>query len=764
MADPYAAFELVEDASDNADPYAQFEFVSGPEGAEMVPSAPRGAGKAYEPGGMRMQQSQEEPSNWTGTQIEADIRQGITGPISDWVYGDDLGGSVYDRVTDTAAFAGSLPVRMATQGKKGLADVLPYIPFGNYIADDVRRAEAGFIDRNRNALTAAQNVGTSAGFLPTYSTMGRIPPSPRVPNARTTYEVRRGTPDDLNVVDQGNRARAAQYAEDAGIAPHIGIQGGQSTRQIGAVAHEQPLVGEPLRQSTRNTLQGMHDKSAELAGRYGSSNMDGAGRIATGGVERFKTAPAQSTVGQTIEGLADTELASVAQRGPRETSLPTAAAAQYEQAYRSIPEDMRHGRTVGGQSRVIGGAPDTTLEVHRQIGRNQGMINRAQAERDAKLSYDPKNPAFADPSLPTATTSTELLRGRGTSFPAMAVPSVGNPLVNSAVQNIATGKWRGTFADMRNLRSQLRRQLSSKADNEANTLSRSDMQNLSHSLERDFYHMLTRNADEYRQRGDIVTANNFDKAVLQFQLADQVYAKGKRSLEKLKVFQGDKITAERAGNVIYRAAQAGGRGDLELITTMRGVLRRAEWDEIAGGVMRKMGEVPGGTSGPQGLAQFSPSRFATQWNNMSVRARVAFFGGRGRRGDIRELNEFANLATQFREFERLANTSRSGVHNITAGLVFGGAGVASFQAAPMSTLAAATVAYGATALLGNTRFLSWLNRGRRMEAAALRGNVRAQRNLMDHQRRFRQIVTQDPAILQTLNQAGMLGDSDDNQR
>lgn len=192
---------------------------------------------------------------------------------------------------------------------------------------------------------------------------------------------------------------------------------------------------------------------------------------------------------------------------------------------------------------------------------------------------------------------------------------------------------------------------------------------------------------------------------------------------------------------------------------MRRVMRSDEWNEVAGGAFRKMGEVPGGTSGPQGLAGFPPARFATQWRNMSPRARRLMFGGSGRAADMLELNDFANLAIQFREFERLANTSRSGVHNITAGLVFGGAaGLASFKSAPFLTIGTAIFSYWAVSLLGNTRFLRWLNRGRRIEAAALRGNVRAQRNLMDHQRRFRQLIIQDPAILQVFRTTGMLED------
>ncbi|MEM8971084.1 MAG: hypothetical protein AAGD43_03370 [Pseudomonadota bacterium] len=716
------------------------------------PGVPTGMNQQLPEGGqapsMTDMTGRDPRPNWTGTKVEEDIRRDFINPVGQWF--SQPGASIPDRIGGTAAFAGSLPVRLATQGQYGLGDLLQYVPGVSLMAPAAKEAEQAFMQRNQPGLQAAQNLGEGIGFLPSARSMGYVPPSPRVIGGMQPHERAQLAPQNPQARVSADRSRAAQYAEEAGLPTHPGIEFGPSGRQVAKVFEQQPVIGEPLRAATRNMLDETRKRTEGIASQYGTAeNLPAAGNIARGAVERFRREQPEID----IERLDDENLRLIVDEPAARTSLPVAAAARYELAWRIIPKKMREGASVKTLPRVMGGVAETSREVQRIIGRNTGIINREAALRERSLNYDPTAAQVRDPTLPSIGEMTSLRGDRSGNFPQAAVPAVGNKLVNHALLDIALGVWRGTAQDIRNLRSEIRRQIASLEDNERNVASLADLNRLHHTLGEDFYRLLKRNAADYRNRKDEVNARKFEMSIDRFKQADEFYQRAQEDVSRLRQFTFDTMTAERAGNAIYRAALDGGKGNIELVRSLRRTVQPEEWNEIASAMIREMGSVPPGQPGFTGDINFSLTRFATDWKRLSPQSRVTLFGDRDKRAAFKEINEMANLATQFREFEALANTSRSGVHNLTAGLLTGSA--AGLYYYPVTTLSVAALGYSGSLAMSNTRFLRWMNQGRRFEARAYRGNVSAQRALANHMVRLNDLIRQDPntlALFQSLHQ------------
>ncbi|MBC6444628.1 MAG: hypothetical protein GDA50_04240 [Alphaproteobacteria bacterium GM202ARS2] len=667
----------------------------------------------------------------TGTKVEEDIRKDFVEPFAEWV--TSPGGDLADRAGGILGFAGSLPVRIATQGQYGLGDVLP-----GTLGQSAAEAEQAFVERNRPGLQVAQNIGEGLGFVPTARSMGYVPPAPRVRGAVQPHERAQMSPENPQARATDARTDAATYAEQAGLPTHPGIELGPSGRQIAKVLEQQPVIGAPLRAGTREILDETRKRTEQIAGEFGpSENFPSVGNIARNALERFRREQPEIDV----ERLDDRSVKSLADEPPSLSSLPVVAEARYEWAWRGIPKTMREGRSKKDLPRVLGGVPAATEEVHRQIGRNTGIINREEAIRVRSLKYDPRSGEYADPTLPSPA-NLSLVRGGGGAFPGMAIPRVGNPLLNQALDNISRGVWRGTAQDIRNLRTEVRRQIAGLADNEKNVASLADLNRLHHALGQDFYHLLKRNAKEYRRGGQPKIASQFDEALAKFKDADEFYRKAQEDIARLRPFAYEGATGERVGNQIYRAALAGGKGNIELLKSLKRTVRPEEWNAVGNAMIRELGSVPPGQPGLVGEIGFSLTRFATSWASLNPQAKQLLF--RGKRAAFKELNAMANLARQFRDFEALANTSRTGIHNLTVAILGGGA-IAAYNY-PFTTLSAAALGYGGTTLLTNTRFLRWLNKGRQLEKPAYRGNVKAQRALANHLAGLQNLIAQDVGI------------------
>lgn len=79
------------------------------------------------------------------------------------------------RAVDTAAFIGSLPIRMATRGEYGLGDVAEKVGERSEFANALRRHESGFVQNNSRGLEAAAAAGDVMAGVPMLRSMGAVP-------------------------------------------------------------------------------------------------------------------------------------------------------------------------------------------------------------------------------------------------------------------------------------------------------------------------------------------------------------------------------------------------------------------------------------------------------------------------------------------------------------------------------------------------------------------------------------------------------------
>lgn len=151
-------------------------------------------------------------------------------------------------------------------------------------------------------------------------------------------------------------------------------------------------------------------------------------------------------------------------------------------------------------------------------------------------------------------------------------------------------------------------------------------------------------------------------------------------------------------------AMAGARrgGDIERIALARRVMDPAAWDDLAGSIVRQMG---------QHNNEFSLARWHTEYTKLSDAGRTALFGS-GRGSHRAALDDIAELAKHAKVLQRTGNPSQSGrfgsivaapawlfaepVSFISA--VLGGRMAASILAKPVTAQAAAQAAKAARAL------------------------------------------------------------------
>jgi hypothetical protein len=144
--------------------------------------------------------------------------------------------------------------------------------------------------------------------------------------------------------------------------------------------------------------------------------------------------------------------------------------------------------------------------------------------------------------------------------------------------------------------------------------------------------------------------------------------------------RGD-VAPERVFDRIAAMAQTSARGDAERLLQLRKVVGSGAWDEVAGGVVARLGRGPDD--------QFSPARFLTAYGKLTDNGKNVLFGSTGR-GDLRQaLDDIATVSRRFEEsMSRYANPSGTGR------AVTSVAGIAGAVTAPMQTLAAAIGGYG----------------------------------------------------------------------
>lgn len=199
-------------------------------------------------------------------------------------------------------------------------------------------------------------------------------------------------------------------------------------------------------------------------------------------------------------------------------------------------------------------------------------------------------------------------------------------------------------------------------------------------------------------------ANNYNKLVME----------RRENLNRLLKVNSDEQLFER----ILGAAQTKGRADSQLLSQARKALPADEWDEVAAGVINRMGRDAEGN--------LTPDRFVTAYGNLSAAGKSLLFRSTGQSGLANALDDIALISSRFKQLNQYANPSG------TAQSVIGGATGFGILADPVTTLTSAMTARVMSGLLAKPQsaqsIAKWSNAYYNAAARPTRATLQALQN------------------------------------
>lgn len=613
--------------------------------------------------------------------------------------------SIAERVSDAANFAVSVPFQMVRAPTPGQMVESATGYAGN------REAEERFVQNNPRLLEALDAVGTlglqtplgQGARMPSPPTRGPAQPLPAaVAAAEDTTRARRMLRD-METLDVEPYAPVIAAARSSDNSP------GALTQSLA----DKPFVGTPIQRGAKQLVDDMADAQGRIVDEYGTSRtMQGAGANVRGQLEQFREGRNLDTSIYTLENLDD--LREIANAPPRLSSFGDVAAAKYRLAEVLLPEEKARGQAVAaGEARQMGGMPET-ISILRDIKRRYGLtINKSEAAAAKK--------------------------GKGNTLSLEDSVDFGNPKwtgsanIDRSLDAIisAQGRWRTGLEGMREIRSNIRRLLSSKADTEVNALARGDLKRLYSAVSRDMDGLLERMAQQ-----DKANATRYVAAKEAFKDADAFYKRYSEAFDAVKRVTSAP-TDEAAAGAVLTAMKDGSKGNLDLLLTLRKMLPQQVMDDMAGAILVELGRPTGRAGSAKQEAGLSPARFATQWNGLSDAAKTVVFGGRPELK--RQLDAFARVAQGAQDFEALANNSRTGVSNMVMGTIAAG-GYGLSQLSPtilLGTIATMGSLRAAAHFLTSPTYVRWLTEASRLTVEPRPNQIRV------HLRKLENIIRND---------------------
>lgn len=612
------------------------------------------------------------------------------------------------RVADTASFIASAPVRAFTRGEYGAGDLLSGVGLSR-AGGAVAGSERDFVRANPDIIQKLGAAGEIAAGIPALNTMGRFAP--------------RGAQGPVSPNTQAAVMRAAEATEDLGAARRLNVDVPGFAFNDGPVASvakqlsETPLVGAPARRAIENGITGTARAADDVAGAYGDVRTpQQIGQVAETGLTRFRDARPVDVLDSSARALPDEELSAVVRAPARDTSLKSKQSVLYERAWRQIPEQMREGRAVEGDARVMANPKATRQLLQNITDRNLRMVNQAQAGRDGKQVAYPV---------------TGGLLGR-----------IVRDIIESPTQTMS-------LQTLRDMRSEIRRLASGMPDTEKNTLRSSDLERLQGAITQDMVGLLERNAQRAAQSGNGELANSFLRSINMFKRADRFTALSMQRLDTVeKMFNAP--NAEALARNITQAALTKGRGNLEALRTMRRTLQGDEMSAISSGIIRELGSPVGSARGVSQQANFSVSSFMTRWQNMAPEARNLLFDGPHRAA----LDDLVRVTNRLANVEALANTSRSGTNSLNVGSLLATGGAVLSGAADVMTagLGAAGTGFAASVLMSRPEYTRWMVKYVQLRARGSAAMERQGSAIADHIRALAMMADDDPQLEQVVTE------------
>lgn len=637
-----------------------------------------------------------------------------------------------ERAGDTGAFLSSLPVRMLTRGEYGAGDIATSLGFPG-AGESLAQGESDFTVANEPQLGAFKAAGDAA-----MGTQGIPMPSIRVP--RVPEVPSRASTGPASFPSSGP-TRAQSYVrdlEDLGIHKH-GPAIAQAAREgagpgnFAKTIEGMPFIGKPLQKSTQEFITTASRAADDIAQGYGTGNIENAGATVKGYFDKFKNKRAISK--DDLDALPDQEITRLAQSEPKDLgSVKTAADARYEAAWRQIPEQYRKGAAFAEEPRLMGDMPNTRKLLEDIYGSNVRMMNAARQGRKLKAAEE---------------TASELPTRKGSAIKS-AIPFRGG-ILGTAVEDVLAGNWKGSLQTMRDLRTMARRQASRVTDTEGNQGSKGEFERLKKAIDADMQALMERVPASFRKEGKEDMAQAFERAAKGFRDADSFYKQYAESFEKIAK---PLIDTEKNPAVIKKlmdAAKKGAGGDAALLNEYRRMASPEVMDEVAAAAMVDMGRPTGSAGGLIQDAGWSPSKFATAWNNMS---HEALFSHRPEL--YAQLKKYANVAQGLADYEKLANSSRSGTHGIIGAAMLAGPTYMLANLDGMLISGAGT--YGAARWLTSPAYIAWLTKSASLQKQLAKGSVNsavAQSLARKHAHALQELIARD-GQMQTETKANLL--------
>ena len=237
---------------------------------------------------------------------------------------------------------------------------------------------------------------------------------------------------------------------------------------------------------------------------------------------------------------------------------------------------------------------------------------------------------------------------------------------------------------------------------------------------------------------------------------------------KATQLKGDILKNPRAApesvydDIIRMAKDKGGANERRLATTFRAMGGEAR-GEFTATLIERMGKATAAGQDAAGET-FSASRFMTEWNSLTPRAKSIIFG---QNRELRNaLDSLVAVGERMKEVERAANYSNTANNAFAAGAVTGGFGTfALFE--PATALLSAATPNIAARILSSPRAVRWLSGYTKAQASALQTGVKRgapgqitplhQRQLSARLNFLRQIAERDEGaqlLLQRFAEAG----------
>lgn len=152
-----------------------------------------------------------------------------------------------------------------------------------------------------------------------------------------------------------------------------------------------------------------------------------------------------------------------------------------------------------------------------------------------------------------------------------------------------------------------------------------------------------------------------EKATKAFDEANQLAAKTARERQALQKILGRDTSDEKVFDKITSMAGSNSRADRVGLLRVRSAVGNDTWDELASGVISKLGRDSDG--------QFSPDRFITGYGKLSKEGKTTLFGGKQELA--KSLDDIATVSRQFKQLNQYANPSGTAQNALGAGYLGG---------------------------------------------------------------------------------------------